>query len=99
MLIKIRCPTHFVTLICTFKYYVLLNLSKKFPFSTLILFELYKFKKSNKIRSVHYIFHVHCSVDYEDIRGQRVSHHAVEAEYVSEMSGRQRLPHQAGRSG
>lgn len=46
-----------------------------------------------------YISPVHCSVDYEDIRGQRVSHHAAEAEYVSEMSGRQRLPHQAGRSG
>lgn len=46
-----------------------------------------------------YISHVHCSVDYEDIRGQRVSHHAVEAEYVSEMSGRQRLADQAGRGG
>lgn len=46
-----------------------------------------------------YISHVHCSVDYEDIRGQRVSHHAAEAEYVSEMSGRQRLADQAGRGG
>lgn len=45
------------------------------------------------------ISHVHCSVDYEDIRGQRVSHHAAEAEYVSEMSGRQRLADQAGCSG
>lgn len=46
-----------------------------------------------------YISHVHCSVDYEDIRGQRVSHHAAEAEYVSEMSGRQRLTNKAGRGG
>lgn len=30
MLIKIQCTTHFVSLICTFKYYELLNLSKKF---------------------------------------------------------------------
>lgn len=46
-----------------------------------------------------YISHVHCSVDYEDIRGQRVSHYAAEAEYVSEMSGRQRLTNKAGRGG
>lgn len=29
MLIKIQCTTHFVSLICTFKYYELLNMSKK----------------------------------------------------------------------
>lgn len=101
MLLKIQCTTHFVSLISTgtfsIQYYVLLNLSKKIPFNKPLISSSTSFK--NQIRSDLYISLLHCSVDYEDIRGQRVSHHAAEAEYVGEMSRCQRLADQASRGG
>lgn len=76
-----------------------MNLSKKIPFNKPLITCSSSTSFKNQIRSDVYISHLHCSVDNEDIRGQRVSHHAAEAEYVGEMSRCQRLADQASRGG